>query len=157
GGKILGEVRDHFRRGAPLEAGEVLVAVGSLDFPEQPLESVEVMRLELHLADARLRRGAAETAAAAQAVGRTGARIGIAQRRPAGKGRLRAALPPAPCQHGDERDQPELEHQAEERGESAEPAEQAMAEQQTEQSGAEEAGGKPAQQAGTVEEAAGSS
>src|SRR5215211_5180195 len=50
--------------------------------------------------------------------------------------------------------EPDLQQQAEQRGDAAEPAEQAMTEQEPEQAGTEEAGSKAAEQAGPIEQAA---
>jgi hypothetical protein len=58
---------------------------------------------------------------------------------------LRAALPPAPCEHGDYRDDPNLQDEPEERGDAAKSTQQAVAEQHPKKAGAEEAGGEPAE------------
>src|SRR5205807_7008792 len=73
-----------------------------------------------------------------------------------GEGRLplAAALPPLPEEIADDDDESDLQHQAENRREAADPAHQAMAEQHAEQTGAEKSGRKPAEQTRTVEEAA---
>ena len=76
------------------------------------------------------------------------------QRGAAGERRLVATLPPHPDEPRHDDDQRDLQEETEHRGEAAEAAEQAMAEQHAEQARAEEAGEHPAQEARTIEEAA---
>ena len=61
-------------------------------------------------------------------------------------GGLVAPLPPGEQQPRNDHDQADLQHQAEQRGEAAHAAEESVAKQQAEQSGAEEATGKTAEQ-----------
>src|SRR5262249_32086415 len=76
-------------------------------------------------------------------------------RRSAREGRLAAALPPRPDEIADDRDQPDLQEEPQDRGKAAEAAGQAVAEEKPDQARAEEAGGEPAEEARAVEEAAG--
>ena len=72
-----------------------------------------------------------------------------------GMRRLRAALPPAPGQEAEERDQADLQQQAEERCEAGHAAEEAVAHQHADQARTEEAGGETAEHGAGPEEAAG--
>ena len=80
-------------------------------------------------------------------------RMAVAERRAAGRGRLLAALPPGPGEPCDDQDEPDLQQQAEHRGEAAHPAHEAVTEQHSEQTGADEARGETAEQS-TAEQAA---
>ena len=80
--------------------------------------------------------------------------MAVAERRAAGHRRLLAALPPGPGEPCDDHDEPDLQQQAEDRGEAAHAAHEAVTEQHAEQAGADEARGKTAEQSAAEHAAA---
>jgi hypothetical protein len=95
---------------------DVLGSVGGLDLAQDPLEGVEVFRsnLDRDVADRRCGRSTEAT-----------------ERRCG----LRATLPPAPRDHGNQGDNADLQEKAKERGHATKPAHHAMAEQHPEEAG----------------------
>src|SRR4029077_6368937 len=125
------------RRETRTQAAEIFATIGGLDLAKQPLERVEILRLDLERFGCRRRSAAAEAAKPAERGALLHVRITRHSR--IGRLRLRAALPPAEDQHSDHDDESDLQQQAEDRGEACEPAKEAVAHQHADQAGAEEA------------------
>lgn len=160
-GEVLLEIGDHLRRRERVQLGHVLVRPGRLNLAEQALERLVIVRLDLERrvvgigaeteAAKTTGKTATETAALIRLRSGSCARVGI------GIGRLRrvTALPPGHRQPHHQHHEHDLDDQAQDRGQTAEAAEQATAEQHAEQAGAEEAGRKAAHEAaGAAEQAA---
>ena len=113
--------------------------------PKQLFEHVEVRGRDLdRLVGRRRRCTTAKSGEAAES--RPATRQVVAERRTSRHRRLVAALPPGPGEARDDHDQADLQQQAEDRGEAAHAAHEAVTEQHAEQAGADEARGQTAEQ-----------
>src|SRR5437899_2213253 len=111
--QILGEIGHHFGRSAGPQGVEILAAVGALNFAEQAFEGIIVGIRDAHIVAALTSAGTAcaacalPTAALTHAPEKASSRA-VAIERSSVSG-LVAALEPTPKEHGDERNQPQLE------------------------------------------------
>src|SRR5262245_4744729 len=139
-GELLGEIRQHLRRDLGAQRVEILVRVRRLDVAQQVLELV-VVRFVNRKCGGSGRSPANHPAKAAEGM------AGRGMRRRIRWSRCVTTLPPDEQQSGDNHNQCDLQHQADDGGEAGHAAKKSVSKQEPEQACTDEAGGKAAEQA----------